>query len=226
MVVSYALLQENSGRVELPNPNRQIFRWKSVSICAVPKPSPIPVSTSENSRSTIPKKTYPSIYPKLPLREDYDICCENGDCSFCRSATEDAQAISSLFNKPSFLGGREEEGMGDEEERKIVVGVKTRQRGDDEAPGAKRVKFQMDILSEEEGEVYIGTGKRRKRRREVDNNLDSEDETSFVHSSKKLQLVNFHQLLIADIPFRLVSHTHCPNLADHKVLYIYSICVD
>ena len=227
VVVSYALLQESSGRIKIPNPDSQTFRWKSVSVCAVPKPSTTPVLTGENSHSSIPKKTFPSIYPKLPPREDYDICCENGDCSFCRSATEEAQAISRLSSESSFSSSGEEDRLGDEKGREILVGIKTRRRGDDEAPGAKRVKFQLDTLSvEEEGEASNKTGKRRKRRREVmfsDNNLHSEDETGFLHSPKKPRVVNVHQLLIADIPFQLTSHFHqkVPNFADHKV-YIHS----
>ena len=222
LLVSYALLQENSGRVELPNPERQTFRWRSVSICAIPKPSISPASTIENSRSNIPKQTYPSIYPKLPLREDYDICCKNNDCSFCRSATEDANAISCLSREHSFsTSSSEEERVGDEEGRETASGVKTYQRGDDEAPGAKRVKFQTATL--EEGETSFKTGKRRKRRRgqwSGNDHMHSDEEAGLVYLPKKLKLVNFSQRLIADIPFRLVSCAHrdkVPNLEEHQV---------
>ena len=98
-LVSYTLLHDNSGKLELPNPNTWNQSWKSVAICCtqVPQIDTRKLRTTEHQPS--------SLYPKLP-RDDFDVCCETGDCVFCRSAEERRLLIPSF---PADLQPVEEE---------------------------------------------------------------------------------------------------------------------
>ena len=83
-LVTYSLLQENSGKLELPNPERLTDRlwWKSIAVCRT-QLKPVNIQSIKLSTQA---KQISSIYPKLPKLEDFDLCCETGDCEFCRSA--------------------------------------------------------------------------------------------------------------------------------------------
>ena len=139
-ILSYATLQEHSGRVEIPNPVGVGGRWKSISICALPQPT-----AAENLneplenvsvREVEPQSSYPSLYPKLPPLEDFDICCEDGECSFCM--------------RHSFLWEGVSVGRGEEVE------------SEDEGP--PDVKRSRNRGSGDEGE-----GRKRKRKRKREN---------------------------------------------------------
>ena len=198
-VVSYALLQENSGRVEIPNPSGTSHRWRSLAVCAVPKPS------LSLTGSNTPKKIYSSIYPKLPLREDHDICCENGECSFCRRAEEEATAnwtLSGAENLSSSSMERREE---------LVTGRKSEPCIGEEAgpPGAKRIKFLVPTEEEEE-ESAFRVGRKRK-------SLKLEE----AYPAKRLRIPNSEQQLVVDIPCKLsrsaAQRERIQNLLKHQV---------
>lgn len=220
-VISYAVLQGNSGRLEIPNPEGHTLRWRSISICAVTKPNVSPISAKILNSS---KKSYPSIYPKLPPREDYDICCENGDCSFCRSASEEANN-SSWFSTENFLTCAEERF---EEGKEWASAVSAKRRSNEEigVSEAKRSKLWASSRSIEEGETSSRKGMRRKRRGEDefgDYYVQDEEAAGLVYLPKRSRSLNVHQLLVADIPFKIVDRIHdkVPSLSEHKVESVY-----
>lgn len=93
-IVSYSVLQENSGRLELTNPLSWTRPWRSIALnCTELK---------------TPARTYPSLYPSLP-KLDFDLCCENGDCEFCtRKAREDEERGADSMTLQRSGGGEEE----------------------------------------------------------------------------------------------------------------------
>lgn len=184
VVTSYALLQENSGRLVIPNPEEfNSLRWKSISICALSKPdtSLIP---SESLNSSI--SSYASIYPKLPPLEGYDFCCENGDCSFCRSAAEE----SSWFSETTFVTSFED--VSEWEKSRSNTKRLSIEEG---APEAKRSKINQSSTPDEE--IPVRKGKRSR------GELSELNEEGFAYSSKRPRLFHDHQLLITDIPFKM-----------------------
>ena len=223
-ILSYAVLQEESGRLAIPNPEGHNSRWRSLSICSIPKPREVPL-TNELTQPHSPKKEYPSIYPKLVPHEGFDICCEDGDCSFCRNS--DANNSSLLSNESLFLshlaeeggrvregegeGGRVREGEGEGGRRvregeggsSMVTGrsVKRLRKGD-RTTRAKR--GNVSSTYEEEGETSSSRGKRRKRRREEVGGYGDEA-SSIAYSPKRTRWDNPHELLVADIPVRIVN---------------------
>ena len=73
-IVSYSVLHNNAGRLLLGNPPSWSRPWKSITVC--------------HTETGIQTRAHLSIYPSLP-REDFDICCENGDCEFCRRKAQE-----------------------------------------------------------------------------------------------------------------------------------------
>ena len=197
-IVSYAVLQENSGRVEISNPIGATQRWKSVSICAVSQSRPDTKSitnTEENALlgSANPLKSYPSIYPKLPPQEDFDICCEDGDCSFCRSANSSGSWLA---------GGGEESAISEEGggEGMMVTG----KSWEKERPSvSKKRKTRSSKIIEE---------KRGKKRKRGNGDLVGEEPIS-VLKIPRVQIVD----QLSNVPFKLTSATHL--LAQHQVFF-------
>ena len=201
-IVSYAVLQEMSGRVEIPNPVGATQRWKSISICAVCEPDIKNLSKTEekellgtlNVQKSYPS-IYPSIYPKLPPREDFDLCCEDGDCSFCRSAAQLA-STSGSWEAGSVIESSEEGGG-----ECVMVGEMG--RWDEGPPVSKRRKSHSSGTA--------GKGKRKKRRRE--NGDLGEGKSSLVRKKPRVPVID----QLADIPFKLTSSPQSHLLAQHKV---------
>ena len=81
-VVAYNVLQEDSGRIALPNPLGYSQPWNSIAVCCTDVITQHPTSSK--------KQPVTSIYPKLPTRVRLslgsDLCCETGDCEFCKNA--------------------------------------------------------------------------------------------------------------------------------------------
>ena len=97
-LVGYSLLQENSGRLALPGPGEgDSTLWQSIAVCQTQTPR---LSAEELQLPSVPvKKQYTSsLYPKLPHS---DLCCEEGDCEFCRTA-----ATSQSLQSPGSVLGR------------------------------------------------------------------------------------------------------------------------
>ena len=214
-VVSYAVLQENLGRLEIPNPDGVSHRWKSLSICAVPKPTSFSAS-GEISLLNCPKKAYPSIYPKLPPQKDYDICCEDGQCSFCLRASLE----NTLNGSQTSLGEYSSSSLSTEEGRlegEMVTGVSFSSLGEREpgSPITKRGKLQVTAaLSDEEKETSFSTGRKRRRRYFSAFN---------THYTKRSKLFTAHQPPIADIPFQLAPSLHddrVQSLLQHQVMVL------
>lgn len=180
MVVSYAVLQDDSGRVEIPNPEDLAQRWRSLSICTTPKPNtPLTVPSLPNTNVQVP-----SIYPKLPPSEDFDICCETGECAFCRRAAEEASAIQA---RERMFVSREEEEVGGEG----ITAGKRKGRRKEGIPRAKKVKQSKGVQGSP------NKGKRKERREREDEWLSP--------PAKKPRTVMSLQSLVADIPVRVVD---------------------
>ena len=208
VVTSYALLQENSGRLMIPNPEEfDSLRWKSISICALSKPdeSPIP-SASKSLNSSI--SSHVSIYPKLPPLEGHDFCCENGDCSFCRSATEEFSWVS---GETTFVTSFED--VSEWEKSKVNTRTAKRLSTGEGTPEAKRSKISSSSTPGEE--TPFRKGKRSR---------GEYDEEGVAYSSKRPRLEHDHQLLIADIPFMMEGRFHL-NPSDYEVCVCVCVCV-
>ena len=81
-LVGYSLLQENSGRLALAGPREEDSTlWRSIAVCQTQPPR----LNHEQLQLLYAKRQHTSsLYPKLPAS---DLCCEEGDCEFCRAAT-------------------------------------------------------------------------------------------------------------------------------------------
>ena len=171
IIVSYAVLQEKGGRLELPNPEGFSSRWKALSICL-----------TENQRPATPNKTFPSIYPKLPpLSEEFDLCCESGDCSFCRKASEEANLLNNDDSRITLL--RESESKEEEERERYLTAENTSKE--------RSANFRTEKRS-----------RKGKKRRRVTN-----EEPKKAVSPKRPRTVNPIPLLISDIPVKMVRVT-------------------
>ena len=178
-IVSYAVLQDDCGRVEILNPENLDQRWRSLSICAISKPKPEPLADTEESKPPVP-----SIYPKLPRSEGFDLCCEDGSCSYCQRTT--AGTIR-LQRNTQLSPSEEEEG----EEGGVVIGNRRAKRRE-LVPKAKTMK----VAKQEEG---VGRGRKRKK--------EEEEEGGSEGGSKKVKVQQCTpmQRLVADIPVRIVG---------------------
>ena len=211
-IVSYAVLQEESSRVEIPNPAGATQRWKSISICVVSEPDTKNLSrTGENAllESLHPQKFYASIYPKLPAREDFDMCCEDGDCEFCRS-----QSTITSGSWLSGIGEEEEEGMlteSSEEGEGGGVTVSGRSLGEEGPPASKKRK------SHRSGTAGEGRGKKQKR----ENGDLCGEEGSLAWKRPRVPVID----QLVNVPFMLSSPPQSHLLAQHQVL-LYRYIID
>lgn len=216
-VISYAVLQENLGRIEIPNPEGARHRWKSISICAVPKPRLFDISGSEISLASSPKKVYSSIYPKLPPHEDYDLCCEDGQCSFCLQASREDAVNGSRMS----LGESSFSSLGSEEGRlegEMVTGVSFASLGE-RGPGSpvtKRGKVQVAtaLSDKEEEETSFSTGRKRRRKYFSASNISY---------TKRSKLFTSDPPQLSDIPFKLapsLQNDKAHSLLQHQVIII------
>ena len=185
VVVSYAVLQDDSGRVEIPNPEDHTSRWRSLSICTTPKPN-TPPSVSSLPDTNVP---VPSIYPKLPRLENFDLCCEMGDCAFCRRAAEEASAIEARGRVS--VSREEEEGGG-----AAIAAGKRKERRKENVPKAKRVKQLKGVQ-----------GSPRKGKRKEGRGGEGE---VLGPPAKKPQTVTSLQMLVADIPVQVAAADEMP----------------
>ena len=227
-IVSYAALQENSGRVVVPNPDGFTQRWKSLSICAVSQHNTRNMHTKSTGNPTS-KKSYPSIYPRMFL-EDHDLCCEDGTCSFCTQAAHEANnsvwssgvndeqsSLSESMEKRKRESVREEDintgrNLQSGKEGRMVTARATQSHGaegEGEPPGAKRFRTDKEEMSSS------SKGRRKRRRERGANDQRSEATAGLVSLQKKSRMANIDQ--IADIPFKLFGHSHPNPLLEHQV---------
>lgn len=76
-LVGYSLLQENAGRLALSAPGEEESAlWQSIAVCQTQ-------ATRLSQMPHVQRQHTSSLYPKLPVS---DLCCEEGDCEFCRAA--------------------------------------------------------------------------------------------------------------------------------------------
>lgn len=175
-LISYTLLHDNSGKLELPNPNSWSQSWKSVAICCtqVPQINTKKLRTSEHQPS--------SLYPKLP-KEDFDVCCETGDCMFCQGAEERRFYIPSF---PADLQPVEEEPKQGNSKgflKREVVGT---------SEGAVAVKkARLEQSSFQGSQSYSGLHSKRKRVHDDSGQDGSDDEvfhTCMMYQPKRARL--------------------------------------
>lgn len=87
-----------SGFLEISAPlNRSLC---SMSVCRTVSQS------SQTAGTSGPINIAPSLYPSLQHSEEFDVCCEYGDCSFCRQAAEKPLTFHTSLSEP-FEAGHE-----------------------------------------------------------------------------------------------------------------------
>ena len=218
-VVSYAALQENSGRVVVPNPDGFNSRWKSISICAVPQQNPSKICITG---SVAPENPYAPMYPKLPPPEDHDMCCDDGDCFYCSSAANETSYITSnnQWSGDRFSTSVEEQERENEGER-LVAGVSPESSGEggtivtgishryEEPTSTKRSKADA-LFSEKSGSVSKGKSRKRRKEKAID-----ERYSSLIGLTKKSRVSKVDQL--AGIPVKLHSQAHYDTLLRDQV---------
>lgn len=101
--------ETESGLLEIPTPLNWSHPCHDMSLCRTSIPP-----SNQTAINVTPKPTS-SLYPDLPRGDDFDLCCENGDCSFCQQA-----ATSTPILPPSLLEPFESE----TEPKKRVIGKK------------------------------------------------------------------------------------------------------
>ena len=101
--------ETESRLLEIPTPLNWSHPCHGISVCRTSMPP------SSQTTVNAPPKPATSLYPELPQSEDFDVCCENGDCSFCRQAAT---------NPPIFPPTLLEPFESDTEPRKSIIGKK------------------------------------------------------------------------------------------------------
>ena len=176
-LISYTLLHDNSGRTELPVPTPWSHSWQSVAICRtqVPHIDTRNLSTPEKQPSSL------SLYPKLS-KEDFDICCETGDCEFCRNAEKRQLLI------PSFPAGLQPVEFG-EREPEQGTSQRFRKRGSSDVVGIRGGAVKKARLVQRSSSLgYSGLHLNRKRPHDELSQEGSDEEvfhTSMMYQPKR-----------------------------------------
>ncbi|CAI8033901.1 hypothetical protein GBAR_LOCUS19115 [Geodia barretti] len=208
-IVSYAVLQESRAESRYPiqpEPHSDGNQSRYVSC-----PNPMLRTSAELekmhcSSHYIHRNPTPRFTPNSPAREDFDVCCEDGDCEFCRS--------QSTITSGSWLSGideEEEEGVlteSSEEGEGGGVTVSGRSSGEEGPPASKKRK------SHRSGTAGEGRGKKQKR----ENGDLCGEEGSLAWKRPRVPVID----QLANVPFMLSSPPQSHFLAQHQVpLYRY-----
>ena len=174
-LISYTLLHDNSGRTELPGPTAWSRSWQSIAVCRTQVPH------FDTKTFNTPERQPSSLYPKLP-KDDFDICCETGDCEFCRNAEKSQLLI------PSFPAGLQPVEFS-EREPEQGTSRRFRKRGSSEVVGSQGGAVKKPRLLQLSGsEGYSGLRLRRKRPHDELDQESSDEElfhTSMLYQPKR-----------------------------------------